>query len=303
MSYLLIGNISALIGDDCIEPLVNARIRVYLPGVNQSGDHLSIVKGHFNNLRPLTAHEVLLKADRLLAEATLDHMGNFRMEWEEIHLFTEALELNLCLDEMPGKTGNLKSRNYRLSYLVPHWKKQNGQYLAAYAYLIPPDAWAEIYRNAGAWVITGVVKSQTGFSGEPHLKVTAYNAVTGKRIAETYTNEFGRYTMHFSRRDLYTGRLQLVRDGRSNQGPDIFFKIYRHDQLIWAEDESHAMASDRQDVAPCSHLDIIYKPGIFTRATRHISTWLHHVRSRVDTRKGRARIPAARVHSRLIVKD
>ena len=68
MSYLLIGNISALICNDCVEPLANARIRVYLPATQDPADPLAMGKGIFNDMKPLSAKEVLMKADRLLAE-------------------------------------------------------------------------------------------------------------------------------------------------------------------------------------------------------------------------------------------
>ncbi|MFB6457948.1 hypothetical protein ACE38W_21940 [Chitinophaga sp. Hz27] len=299
MSYLLIGNISALICDDCIEPLANARIRIYLPENKFQDEHLTVVKGIFNQLRPLSAREVLMKADRLLAETTLDERGNFRLSWEQAHLFTEALEIDLCLDQMPGKTGNLQSRNYHLSTLVPHWKKQQAGYVAAYAYVIPADIWAEIYRGAGAWVITGIVKHTTGVV-QPGMRIAAYNALTDKKIAETYSNPFGRYIMHFSRRDLYAGRLQLVKEGRRNMGPDVYFKVYKHDQLVWEEEEIHAMAPDRQDIGPCARLDIIFKPGIIIRATRQIALWLNAVKAFGDNKKGTLKPLSTTMHHGMV---
>ncbi|NIG56113.1 carboxypeptidase-like regulatory domain-containing protein [Chitinophaga sp. Cy-1792] len=299
MSYLLIGNISALICDDCIEPLANARIRIYLPENNPREEHLTVVKGIFNQLRPLSAREVLSKADRLLAETTLDERGNFRLRWEQAHLFTEALELDLCLDQMPGKTGNLQSRNYHLSFMVPHWKKHMAGYVAAYAYVIPEDIWAEIYRSAGAWVVAGTVRHTTGVA-QPGLRIAAFNALTGKKIAEVTSNPFGRYIMHFSRRDLYAGRLQLVKEGRRNMGPDIYFKIYKDEQLVWEEDEIHALAPDRQDIGPCARLDIVFKPGIIVRATRQIAIWLNAVKAFGEARKEKSKPLSATVHHKMV---
>ncbi|RAJ79215.1 hypothetical protein CLV59_106276 [Chitinophaga dinghuensis] len=303
MSYLLIGNISAMIGEDCIEPLSNARIRVYLPESNPGADHMTIVKGIFNHLRPLSAKEVLMKADRLLAETTLDPKGNFRLYWNELHLFTEPLELDICLDEMPAKNGNRQSRNFHLSYMIPHWKRNQEGYLAAYAYVIPAEVWSNIYRQAGAWVLTGIVRNKANGEGESRLKVSAFNAITGKKIADAYTNEYGRYTMHFNRRDLFAGQLIPIRDGRPNFGPDVYFRLYKQDQLIWEENESHAMVTARQDIAPCSSIDILYKPGIIVRATRHITGWLNSVRHFTEVRRGRSRASSAVLHRQLIVKD
>ncbi|PSL43329.1 hypothetical protein CLV51_10818 [Chitinophaga niastensis] len=287
MSYLLIGNISALICNDCIEPLVNARIRIYLPATRYPSDNEAGVKGIFHDMKQLSAKEVLMKADRLLAETTLDENGNFSLTWDEIHLFTEALEMDLCLDQMPGKNGSHQSRNFHLSKLVPHWKRNSNGYVGAYAYVIPAEVWRTIYQNAGAWVITGLVKHQQRAAGTPRLKVEAYNALSGQLIGQAYTNETGRYMLHFSRKNLYSGFMQPIIPGRKNLGPDIYFKIYRNEQLLWSEDEQRAKDQDRQDVAPCSCLDIMYRPSVVKRASDHIGSWLNGVITLTGTRKNK----------------
>lgn len=274
MSYLLIGNISALICQDCVEPLVNARIRVYLPAVSTASEQPF---GIFNDMKPLSAREVLMKADRLLAEATLDDKGNFSLRWKEVHLFTEALELDLCLDELPGKNGSRQSRNFHLSKLVLHWKRNADGYVGAYAYVIPASIWHNIYANAGAWVITGVVKPHFAASGQPHLKVEAYNAATGQVIGQAHTNEAGRYTLHFSRQHFSNSRVQSLIPGRSAQGPDVYFKIYRNNELLWAEDEKMARLPGRQDLRPCSNVNIIYRSSRVKRASEQLGSWLSDV--------------------------
>ncbi len=274
MSYLLIGNISALICQDCVEPLVNARIRVYLPAVSTASEQPF---GIFNDMKPLSAREVLMKADRLLAEATLDDKGNFSLRWKEVHLFTEALELDLCLDQLPGKNGTQQSRNFHLSKLVLHWKRNSDGYVGAYAYVIPATTWHNIYANAGAWVITGVVKPHFAASGQPHLKVEAYNAVTGQLIGQAHTNEAGRYTLHFSRQHFSNGMMQSLIPGRRTPGPDVYFKIYRNNELLWAEDEKMSRLPGRQDLRPCSNVNIIYRSSRVKRASDQIGSWLSDV--------------------------
>lgn len=275
MSYLLIGNISALICQDCVEPLVNARIRVYLPAVSAASEQQPL--GIFNDMKPLSAREVLMKADRLLAEATLDDKGNFSLRWKEVHLFTEALELDLCLDQLPGKNGTRQSRNFHLSKLVLHWKRNADGYVGAYAYVIPASIWHNVYANAGAWVVTGVVKPHFAAAGQPHLKVEAYNAVTGQLIGQAHTNEAGRYTLHFSRQHFSNGIMQSLIPGRSAQGPDVYFKIYRNNELLWAEDEKMARLPGRQDLRPCSNVNIIYRSSRVKRASEQLGSWLSDV--------------------------
>lgn len=277
MSYLLIGNISALICDDCIEPLANARIRVYLPDTRYPADNPKLPKGIFHDLHPLSAKDVLMKADRLLGETSLDDHGNFSLSWDEVHLFTEPLELDLCLDTMPGKTGSQQPRNYHLSNVVLHWKRSSSCYIGAYAYVIPSAIWNGICEEAGSWVITGTVKQFRASGEQPSLKVEAYNAMSGKMIGHAFTNEFGRYTLRFSRRDLYNGTLQPIRQGRKNLGPDVYFRVYQNGQLVWSEDESSAQRQERRDLAPCSCLNIEYRPSVVRWASGHIQGWLNGV--------------------------
>jgi hypothetical protein len=283
MSYLLIGNISALICNDCIEPLANARIRIYLPDTQYPTAQQA--SGIFNDMKPLSAKEVLMKADRLLAETTLDEKGNFTIGWDEVHLFTEPLELDLCLDQLPGKNGSRQSRNFHLSNLVLHWKRNSTGYVGAYAYVIPAATWHSIYVNAGAWVITGVVKPYLGAPGQPHLKVEAYNALTGQVIGQAKTDEMGRYFLHFSRQHLAAGIMQTIIPGRKNLGPDVYFKIYRNEQLLWAEDERISQSRDRRDIGPCSNLNIIYKHSKVKRASSQIGSWFSEMITLTGPRK------------------
>ncbi|MBC9933398.1 hypothetical protein [Chitinophaga qingshengii] len=277
MSYLLIGNISALICDDCIEPLVNARIRVYLPD-----NRYPVVshKGIFSDLQPLSAKDVLMKADRLLAETTLDEQGNFTLSWQQIHLFTEPLELDLCLDSLPGRTGIRQPRNFHLCKAVLHWKRSVNGYIGAYAYVVPSNHWNAICGDAGAWVITGTVKQRrdNGYP-QPTLRVEAYNAITGKLVGSAFTNEYGRYTLRFSRKDLYHGSLQPVRQGRIHMGPDVYFRIYQNDRLVLEENETHANAPERQDLAPCSCHHLLYRPSVMKWASGHIQGWINDVKA------------------------
>jgi hypothetical protein len=293
MSYFLIGNISALISDDCIEPLANARIRVYLPDAGYLAAHVNVAS--MNTLQELTEKEVMLKADRLLAEARLDEDGNFSLEWEQLHLFTEALELDLCLEQVPGKTvGRRLRRQFNMKSLVPNWKRSNGGYLAAYAYVVPAVQWSAIRDQAGAWVIAGTVKHHHSREGQARLKVEAYSAFNGQLLGSAVTNELGRYKLYFSRKDLSTGALVPVMQGRINAGPDIYFKIYQNNKLVLAEDEKATTSSERHCITPCTRIHLTYKPSVVKRASRHIAGWLHGFMASTGT-KFKA--------SRYVVKD
>jgi hypothetical protein len=273
MSYLLIGNISALICDDCIEPLAKGRLRIYLPEDAYPADYAN--RGKFNHLTQLTPKQVAFKEHRLLAETVLDERGDFHLTWEQLHLFTEPLELDLCLDQMPGRASGKNSVNqYHLSKLVPHWKRTKDKYLAAYAYVIPSEHWNAIRGSYGTWVISGTVRYFETMAGQPQLKVEAYNAQNSHLLGTTYTNGQGRYKLHFGLKDMSAGKLLPVKHGQYHAGPDVYFKIYRNNQLLWEEDIQMAQSPERRAIAPCTLLNIVIKPATATRATRQLAHWL-----------------------------
>jgi hypothetical protein len=273
MSYLLIGNISALICDDCIEPLAKGRLRIYLPEGRYPSETSG--KGIFSHLKHLSPLEVEKKSDRLLAEAVLDERGDFRLTWEQLHLFTEPLELDLCLEEMPGRApGKRGVTQYHLSKLVPHWKRTRDKYLGAFAYIIPSEHWNQIRGSYGTWVISGTVRHYSTMTGQPQLKVEAYNAQNNKLLGTTQTNGQGRYKLQFGIKDMSTGVLLPVRQGQYHMGPDVYFKVYRNNQLLWEEDAQFAQYPERRAIAPCTLLNIIIKPSVVKRATSHLAHWL-----------------------------
>ncbi|ASZ12813.1 hypothetical protein KTO58_10340 [Chitinophaga pendula] len=276
MSYLLIGNISALICDDGIEPLANAQVRVYLPELSGK-TWANARKDMYNDLRQLTDKEVAEKGKRLLAEGTLDTQGNFSISWPQIHLFTEPLEIDVCIDCLHGKQlPACETRHYHLSSIAPHWKKNtNGGYVAAYAYVIPSDKWNALRASFNTWVITGTVRFQGYRAGQPMLKIEAFNARNGSMLGCTYTNAQGRFKLNY--KNIITGdkgRQSAYRQS-NNAGPDVYFKVYREKQLIWEESERSILLPGRKAIAPCTTLNIVIKPSVFRKATSQLSNWLN----------------------------
>jgi hypothetical protein len=273
MCYLLIGNISALISDDCTEPLVDAFLRVYLP----DGHHP--VEAHpkrniFNGPGQLTAGQVEAKRDRLLAETRLDERGNFMLTWEQLHLFTEPLELDICLRHMPEQADirGMES-HYHLSTMVPHWERSGQRYVAAYAYVLPVESWSQIRANYGTWVIAGTVRRLHTREGQALLRVEAYNAGNHRLLGCAPTDEKGRYQLRFGRKEL-TSRLMLVGEPRQVMGPDVYFKVYRGKQLLWEEESIVAMMPGRKALRSCSTINIIMQDIALKKTSGYVPGWL-----------------------------
>ncbi len=278
MSYLLIGNISALISEDCIEPLANARIRIYLPGDRYDTEELA--RGIFKDLQQLSERDVEAKADYLLAESALDERGNFSLGWDDIHLFTEPLEMDICLNSVPGKHAGKEQKahwvQYHLSTLVPHWKRSRDKYLAAFAYVVPSDKWSGIRSEFGSWVISGAVKHAENHEGLDAIRVEAYNALNDKLLGWCNTNENGRYKLYFSRKEISGSHmLHLWQNEPAGTGPDVYFKLYWHNELIWSEHKDTALQPERQSIKPCTKLNLFIKPPVTDKRLPGFSGWFN----------------------------
>jgi hypothetical protein len=246
MCYLLIGNIAALISDDCAEPLANARIRVYLPASNYSSVYHP-EKNIGGGPRELSPVEVEARQERLLAETRLNERGNFTLGWEEVHLFTEPLELVLCLDktcvEPAGEERRLgqtcvdfgspdeggagdqakgREMHLHLGTITPSWKYSGWRYVAAYAYMIPADCWSAIRAIYGTWVIAGTVKRNYPHPGQTQYRVEVFNASNHRLLASGETDDEGRYQLRFSRSVWGAAPAE-----------DVYFRVYAFEAEHW----------------------------------------------------------------------
>ncbi len=272
MSYHLIGNISALICDDGIEPLATATLRIYLPAMAAGGPLPAF--GISQEPMRIQPEEAASKADRLLAEVTLDAEGNFRACWQEIHLFTEPLEIDMCITHVPGvKKAAATPQHFHLGVMVPNWRRNKDRYLSAFAYIIPSDCWNSIRHQLQSWAITGVVKHYRSHNAMPKVRVQAYNARNGKKLGEAMSNEYGRFRMQFPFEPAHR-HLLPVRNGVIRIGPDVFFKVLTPEGfIIWSEERSMGSHPQRQGVPPCSKQDLYIKPSPILKSMIHLSGW------------------------------
>ncbi len=277
MSYLLIGNISALICEECMEPLADARIRIYLPEGPHDPDVLA--RGIFKDLHQIPGTEVRAKSERLLAEAELDSNGNFCLSWDELHLFTEPLELDICLNSVPGARNTRDGRaQYHLSTFVPHWKRDRDKYLAAFAYVVPAEKWSAIRRDFGAWAIAGTVRHADTGEALRTVRVEAYNALNDQLLGRGYTNELGKYKLYFSRDKLTGSRMmQIIRDGRYGitDSPDVYFRIFDRGIPVLEEDGSKAQRPERLRIAHCSRQNLHARPATQPRKPGTFTGWIN----------------------------
>jgi hypothetical protein len=273
MSYLLIGNVSALICDECIEPLAYARVRMYLP-VTPSPAH-ELQAAQFSGPREVSETEFAQKEERLLATTVLDERGNFSLNWDEVHLITESLEMDIELGRVPGQRNPAGSvRRYQLSIQTHAWKRGIDKHVAAFAYVVPSRNWADMRADFGAGVITGSVRHHETYAAMGGLRVEAYNALTDRIVGWGNTNDHGRYKLFF-----HIG-------GQQSHAPEIYFKLYSNDQLVWSEDKDVAFQPERQCMAPCSRMNLFVKPASESRkAPRYISGWFNDLMHTTKTKK------------------
>lgn len=263
-----------MICDDCIEPLARAQVKIYLPDDSCYDKRTDNSWPHYP--APLSEEAVARKEERLLAVGRLNERGDFSLDWDQLHLFTEPLELDISLDHMPGKApGRKLVSQYHLGSPALHWKRLREKYLAAFAYVIPSGQWAWIRGRYQTWAISGTVRHFHSTAGQPGLRVKAYNATDNRLLGEAFTSRGGKYKLQFGLKDITSGAVMPVRQGQYHKGPDVYFKVYKNKQLIWEENPHMADYPERRAIAPCTVLNITIGPSyVRKKAASCLSGWL-----------------------------
>ena len=70
----------------------------------------------------------------------------------------------------------------------------------------------------------------------------------------------------------------LIRDYRQNNAPDVYFKIYRNNRLLWQEEAAVANMPGRKAIASCSVINInIQQLPVLKKHTGYVSGLLSNL--------------------------
>jgi hypothetical protein len=275
MAFILKGNLSGYLCDDCIEAVSNVQIRIY--STDKQRDIIAAaVAATKDTFRSLTDEQVEAKSNRLIAEGTTDKAGNFEVSIGG-NYNGEAFDIDFYCGNVPRFPPKpkleFKGRQFHLTTIAPQWRQLEninaaslaaGDYVFGWQYVIPTKLWCFIRGYYfDAWTICGRLlhcKTQKPLVG---FEVTAFDAdfFTDDTIGSAITDASGHFRIDYSSADFKKTFLSPYINIETNMGlpfgsgPDVYFHVAVPgvSPKIYAlqEPRSTANTAGRKDVGYC----------------------------------------------------
>jgi hypothetical protein len=258
MSHRFHGNLCGYLCDDCHEPLVKVRVRLYAP---LEDDRLQdrVAAAPKDTAAVLTPEQVAEKERRLLAEGNTDAEGNFSIELGDQKRYGGGpLEVDVVVSHIHGQKRESKQRPVQahLTTLQPEW----GRELAwRWHYCIPARFWCWLRGLFDAWVICGWVGDCKSGRGAAGLTVRAFDAdwLSDDVLGSDVTDAQGHFRIHYSRADFRKTFLSPLINLETpllpwNSGPDVYFHVESAGgTLLIDEDRPDGHKPGRANAGPC----------------------------------------------------
>jgi hypothetical protein len=257
MSHRFYGHLCGYLCDDCHEPLVKVRVRLYAPlDDDRLQDRVSAAPK--DTAAVLTPEQVQEKESRLLAEGETDGEGNFSIELGDQKRYGGgAFEVDVVVSHIEGQKRDSKQRPVQahLTTLQPEW----GRELAwRWHYCIPARFWCWLRGLFDAWVICGWVGDCKSGKGAAGLTVKAFDAdwLTDDALGSDVTDAQGHFRIHYSRADFRKTFLSPLINVETplpwNSGPDVYFHVEAAGgALLIDEDRPDGHKPGRANAGPC----------------------------------------------------
>lgn len=259
MKYLIKGNFSAYLCEECLENLSQSRVRIYLPQreANVAAVSSAEIKDTF---KELSNEEIKSKENRLIAEAETDTEGNFTANIDEKYA-NSALEIDIycgTVPRLPFPPKKGKPRQFHITTYVPQWKmvEQEQSFLANFEYRIPLKWWCLIKgRYFDVWSICGqLTDCETGrpLSGVTVIAMDA-DFITDDELGRNTTDSNGHFKIYYSSVEFKKTFLSPIINIETDvlppfaSGPDVYFQIEYGGQRFALETK----ANRRNNVGYC----------------------------------------------------
>jgi hypothetical protein len=258
MSHRFHGQLCGYLCDDCHEPLVKVRVRLYAA---LEDDRLSdrVSAAPKETAAVLTPEQVAEKESRLLAEGETDAEGSFSIELSDQKRYGGgAFEVDVVVSRIEGQKRESKQRPVQahLTTLQPEWGRELS---FKWHYCIPVRFWCWLRGLFDAWVICGWVGDCKSGQGAAGLTVRAFDAdwLTDDALGSDVTDAQGHFRIHYSRADFRKTFLSPIINLETpllpwNSGPDVYFHVESSGgALLIDEDRADGHKPGRENVGPC----------------------------------------------------
>ncbi len=278
MGFIIKGNLSGYLCDDCIESVSNVKIRIYSPETT-ADITAAAVAATKDTFKSLTDAQIEVKSKRLIAEGLTNETGNFEITMGSNYK-GGAFDIDFTCGNVPRKPPkpklDFKVRQFHLTTLFPQWKEVSSinekvlgevDYVYGWKYTLPTKIWCFIRGYYfDAWTICGRLLNCETKKPLTGLTVVAMDAdfITDDHIGSGVTDSTGNFRIDYSSIDFKKTFLSPLINIETDinfpfaSGPDVYFQIEYGGNTIPFE-----TASDRRNnVGYCLCVDLCLKENI-----------------------------------------
>ncbi|KEY18016.1 hypothetical protein [Kaistella antarctica] len=258
MSFIIKGNFSARLCEDCFENLSQVRVRIYLP--LRENDVAAVSAAAIKDtFRELSDEEIKAKQNRLIAEAETDMEGNFGINIDEKYS-RSAFEIDIYCDSVPRlphppKKG--KARQFHITTFTPEWKLIDDQnHVSNFQCRLPSKWWCMIKgKYFDVWSICGQLIDCKTKKALPGITVIAMDAdfITDDELGRNVTDSNGYFKIFYTSVEFKKTFLSPVINIETDvllpfaSGPDVYFQLEYGGQRFALETK----ANRRNNVGYC----------------------------------------------------
>jgi hypothetical protein len=212
----------------------------------------------------LNPEAVETKADRLLAETTLERGGTFEVvvgEAADGAYEGGPVQVDVRLDELPDDEFEAAADSdpvqFTVGAVMPDWTDaEEGASVATWHHCLTAKQWCSIRALFGAWTVCGTVTDDFG-QAVTGATVRAFDAdiVQDDLVGSATTDAAGDYRIDYREPGFETTPspwppIEL------EHGPDLYFAVEQGGDLRLNEDRSAGRQPGREDAGYCERIDL-----------------------------------------------
>jgi hypothetical protein len=275
MTYTIPGRLCGYSCPDVEEPVANAEIRVYRPGVDGEALAELVDASPTETARVLDAAAVEEKEHRELLRTQTDDEGRFELVFDDdsppegttvvdekgvFNYEGTPVELDVRLTAVPGETEpdpDPVQVGITVYNPAPRGRETEAD-ATGFDYCFSARFWCSVRERFGAWVVCGRAWDCEAEESRAGLAVRVYDTdlVQADALGSATTDADGRFRVYFARAAFERTPLPFL-SVELFRGPDLYFEVDdTRGRALLREDERRGREPDREDAGGCTHVEL-----------------------------------------------
>jgi hypothetical protein len=291
MKFVFQGNLLGYLCSECIEPLFNAKVKLYRLGDTKSETALAVADTK-ETFHEVTREELNAKSNRLFAEAVTNDKGDFEIIIDEKSKYNGgAFEIDFECGTVPVKfpwphpPGPVDPpRQFHITTLQPIWKEytdeQQQRYMKAFwEYAIPARWYCRLLSLFKIYVICGRVTDCQTKVPLKGLRVFAFDVdlIQDDPLGSALTDSNGKFKIWYTEADFSKTIFSWL-NVEWPAGPDIYFRIETGTgTVLLQEPRTKGRTPGRMNAPNCLCVELCveggkddnYVPALFTHVGQY----------------------------------